>query len=199
MPNHCLQQLEVSGPLDDVVRFKDAVLADYESCIAQTYLPFPKELEGETVDGHRVFTPEGYEWCIENWGTKWGDYDLEYLGITEYESGRGMATFTFCSAWSPMEEGLRRISEIEPTLFFFLSFEELDGGFMGSSAFRKGERVANSEITELPEYPHDDFEDYEKMEAYYDELIDLRDKHQTETLLAAGVDYNERNRNATRN
>jgi hypothetical protein len=42
------------------------------------------------------FNSGGYEWCIKNWGTKWGFYDVSITKETDTS-----ITYTFKTAWSP--------------------------------------------------------------------------------------------------
>jgi len=94
MPNHCYNYLE--APDGDL-----SLIADYFSTAKRSYsdlpevfldfekiLPMPKELKGTTSpsDG-----PNWYDWCVENWGTKWNSYDGNVT-----ENGIG-----FNTAWSP--------------------------------------------------------------------------------------------------
>lgn len=74
-----------------------------------------------------------YEWCLSNWGTKWGDYDTALVG----EGGWG-ARFSFQTAWSPGTAGLEKISASYPELVFVNAYEEPGCDFIGCSAFHRG-------------------------------------------------------------
>jgi len=63
----------------------------------QAIHPMPEEVQGE-VSGP---SPPWYQWAIaeENWGTKWGAYDLQ---APEFLPGDCTAAMvTFCTAWGP--------------------------------------------------------------------------------------------------
>ena len=94
MPNDCYNYLE--APEGDL-----SLIADYFSTAKRPYsdlpevfldfekiLPMPKELEGTESPTDK---PNWYDWCNENWGTKWNSYDGNVT-----ENGIG-----FNTAWSP--------------------------------------------------------------------------------------------------
>ena len=57
----------------------------------QKILPMPEELEGTESPKD---TPNWYDWCNANWGTKWNAYDGQAVG--GHDAGIG-----FNTAWSP--------------------------------------------------------------------------------------------------
>lgn len=102
MPNHCNNELGITGSTKDVEDFielvtnKDSKDGEDPFELFKNLIPMPKELEGTTspskegnVDlidkyGHDNW----YDWCNNKWGTKWGDYELSTNGIEhsyEYE------------------------------------------------------------------------------------------------------------------
>jgi hypothetical protein len=94
MPNDCYNYLE--APDGDL-----SLIADYFSTAERSYsdlpevfldfekiLPMPKELKGTESPTDK---PNWYDWCNENWGTKWNSYDGNVT-----ENGIG-----FNTAWSP--------------------------------------------------------------------------------------------------
>lgn len=112
MPNHCHNDLYISGPQEQV----DALLTLIGATKAEpefdfnTIIPYPaqfadrdkeaKELgrkafaERHGSDAKDGYNSGGYEWCVENWGTKWSAYEVarrDYLGVC----------LTFQTAWSP--------------------------------------------------------------------------------------------------
>lgn len=76
----------------------------------------------------------GYNWCIEHWGTKWGDYDH-----ADPVQHRGNLFFRFYSAWSAPVDGIRRVSLHFPKLKFELKYWERGMGFQGGATIRNGE------------------------------------------------------------
>jgi len=110
-----------------------------------------------------------YDWCLDNWGTKWGDYDTYFAG-----QDRHGATFTFNTAWSPGSAGLEKISALWPELAFANSYEEGGCDFIGCDAFYRG-RTIYSGSGGFPVGP-DDWEDDEANDRHYDEVAKRRVK-----------------------
>jgi hypothetical protein len=94
MPNDCYNYLE--APEGDL-----SLIADYFSTRKRKYsklpdtylnfekiLPIPKELENTDPNEDSL---NWYNWCCENWGTKWNSYDGNVT-----EDGIG-----FNTAWAP--------------------------------------------------------------------------------------------------
>lgn len=77
----------------------------------------------------------GYDWCIKNWGTKWGMYEIE-LTDEDFEGGR--IGYTFQSAWSPPTPVIQAMSKRFPPLTFYLDYFEGGAGFMGSCEYENG-------------------------------------------------------------
>jgi hypothetical protein len=95
MPNWCLNKLTVSHP--DKSAMDRFVAAYNKGTVCQEFLPVP---EGYYDDGR------WYDWCANNWGTKW---DVGADEGTEREEFRGLkatvveneACCSFDSAWAP--------------------------------------------------------------------------------------------------
>jgi hypothetical protein len=102
----------------------------------------PTDLTGEALqewhseehkrvfDAERPFTPEEqaelrkhgadnwYDWCVNNWGTKWnaGDVDLAEEYIPENPNEEGMLEYQFDTAWGPPEGIVRKLRKEFPNL-----------------------------------------------------------------------------------
>ena len=150
MPNHCENTLTITG--SNVEEFIKAVTVLDEDGkeqieILATQYPCPEELQEahSTIDADPNTEPElyhlqqeriekyghkdWYHWCIENWGTKWGDYDNELLDDE---------TIWFMSAWSPPIPGLEIVSQKWPELIFLLEYLEPGMAFCGSWSLQNG-------------------------------------------------------------
>lgn len=79
-----------------------------------------------------------YEWCIDNWGTKWGDCNTLIEEMFGEETSE--VKLDYDTAWSPMESGLVKLSEMFPRLVFTTYYKEEGMGFQGVH------RVANGEV-----------------------------------------------------
>jgi hypothetical protein len=165
MPNECRNQLVVQGNVQSLSKFRDMAFDSTKNETSLNVL-FP--------------TPEGvdwYEWNNENWGSKWGAYDIETdeVDINE-DDDFGLIRYTFTSAWAPPEGLIERIANIHPDLEFGLSYSEWGIGFCGFHVWRDGETVA--EMCEEPEMPKKVVRavDNDKWELYYDWTGDCEGK-----------------------
>ena len=184
MPNHCTNHLTVSGDAKEIKRFHEAITAgerqDHEQFrILDNLFPTPQELR-ETVKGfsanggqnpeneerrkanmEKFGVPDWYEWNCKNYGSKWSDYDGVLGQVSDNE-----INMVFVSAWSPIGEGIRNVSEQFPTLDFILAYDEGGMAFCGGYAIRNGEIIADLE----GEYPSMTVEQSENEE--YDEFYE---------------------------
>ena len=144
MPNHCTNRVTISAHEGKEDQFK-AVLKAFESERPfQSLHPQPDwpnvpndkgELsalkEHKNADGKVVFTtrefPDGtaderwYDWCYQNWGTKWDAYDREEGDIDEE---CGYAEFEFHTAWGPADGIYDKIAEDYPDVSVSWFYDE---------------------------------------------------------------------------
>ena len=94
-----------------------------------------------------------YGWCVDKWGTKWGDCDTELLDASD------TIDISFQSAWSPPVDGIVEISKLFPDLLFSMSWHEEGMDFYGGMAVKNGKYELNEgEITKLPDYTEVDWD-----------------------------------------
>lgn len=105
-----------------------------------------------------------YEWCVANWGTKWGAYDY---GEKEREDGR--FSFKFKTAWSFPEPIFRKLEEMYPELVFDIaSYDEgsnfgCRGQFNGRRDYRCEKSLATDELYErVYGYPPEKYDEDEE-------------------------------------
>ena len=124
MPNHCYTRISISNPTKKQKEILKQIKLDGGLC--RYYVPFPEELNGisngsttidgksvrhwREIDGENVAVSEKelkqleekygatnwYDWCLNNWGTKWGCYEF---GIDD-------DVIQFTSAWSPIGDNI---------------------------------------------------------------------------------------------
>jgi len=170
MPNWCENDLTVTGPKEAVLRFKelakgkkhgeDTVLSE------ENFIPYPEDfrildeaspflgehkelpddvrrrLEAKGLDVTRDgYNQGGYEWCIENWGTKWGFCDPKLVGEYDYGDGKYCLQYSFDTAWSPPIPLVKKMGEMFPELEFDLRYFEGGCGFNGILRIEGGEVV----------------------------------------------------------
>lgn len=178
MPNWCDNNLRVTGDNAELKRFVKAITSDDESIqILKNLLPFPSELEGKDItdrDGNsigRAFTDEGYYWCLRTWGTKWGDCETEIV-VNEEDN----LVLSYQTAWSPALEGIQRISEMFPTLFFQTDWLEEGNQSLGAASFENGnESVYEVPYDQMPKWEEDENGEVD-WQALADAVSDLRDQ-----------------------
>ena len=189
MPNWCQQNLVVVGPADDLTALKTAVFDGSERGDLNHLVPVPAELANtvagffgdpeeqakqaatEQANMEKYGFKDWYDWCVENWGTKWGacdvDMDTESIHGPEYWSGH------FQSAWCPAEGLIKSISAQYPNLVFGISFIEESDAFAGWTVWRAGKTLA--EVSYEPQVPAGDWDSPEfDEEAHYEQLCDIR-------------------------
>lgn len=121
MPNWCGNTLNVSGAQDEVEKFKEQAWSNQETSegYEHTDLSFENFIPYPDGEGWK------YNWCVENWGTKWDACDV-YLSESE-----GELDYTFNTAWSPPENVVEKMIELFPHLRFTLEYEEPGEGYQG--------------------------------------------------------------------
>ena len=122
MPNWCSNYVVISH--ED----KEKMVNLIESINNEKFFDFFKPIDKKLYE-----TEEWYDWCIENWGTKWDAIMYEKFNeedIIESEDGKFVISFSFDTAWGPpikaMIEGEKKGYRIE------LEFEEPGVGFAGN-------------------------------------------------------------------
>src|SRR5262245_5495863 len=117
MPNWCECDLTVEGPREVVEAFLEAVkgengLLDFERLIpyplrfaeldriAREWDKQPEEVRRKTERPKDGYNQGGYEWCVENWGTKWNAHEVTVEGPSCWGES-ATAELSFSTAWSP--------------------------------------------------------------------------------------------------
>jgi hypothetical protein len=128
-----------------------------------------------------------YDWCVDKWGTKWGDCDTELHN----DASDGHLDMTFQSAWSPPVDGIIEISKMFPDLVFMMSWAEEGMDFYGGCAIKNGaHKLSEGEITALPEYKEIDWESesaYDDFDALHEAIVEAREKAEGDALRELGV------------
>jgi hypothetical protein len=157
MPNWCFNILEASGPEEEAQRFLDETGPFLEF---NKIVPMHKELEGTTAPARpphgagthalelwaqkqidlvmKYGAADWYDWCVENWGTKW---EPGFESQQKTENG-----YSFDTAWSPPTPVIARLSELYPALIFTLTYAEPGNYFGGSDVFQAGVHLEETRI-----------------------------------------------------
>ncbi len=96
MPNHCYNRLTITSDNHGLlIQMRDAALMEDEKLL-EFLCPFTKETDYKY----------DYDWCVENWGTKWDIFDVDIISLVDDE-----LELCFSTAWSPPVEAIRHGSD----------------------------------------------------------------------------------------
>jgi len=143
MPNWCENRMIIKGKKEEIDRFLKEAKGEGEDKNLPVSLgklvPVPKEL----LDGE-----DGYHWRLAHWGSKWDLCECIITSRKDYKNGISKVEIDYETAWSPISEGLCKISEIFPQLEFFHKYIEEGVGFAGYQNFRAGRMLDELSLTE---------------------------------------------------
>lgn len=136
MPNWCENHVRITGNKDTIQKLIDAKLS------LEQLLPIPKELQypenyltdenvrvefekQKKVNLEKHGSEYWYDWCLENWGTKW-DIDLHTIETMDDE-----IYAVFSTAWSPPIEAMKALVKQNKDLEIDMKYIETGMGFVG--------------------------------------------------------------------
>ena len=147
MPNYCSNVVEIQGP-QHILK----TLVEHRLDFMKIH-PYPKELDitagregpDDSPEQIRLVAAEKsnlkrygyrnwYDWCVNNWGTKWnagGDNDAMQVDYDEDVNDQGIALFQFDTAWAPPLGVLEKLMETHPELSIECRYHEPGVGFFG--------------------------------------------------------------------
>lgn len=165
MPNHTAQILEVRGDkseIDKLINFVSDTTNKEKvtnfSC--NKVIPMPKalnitatsinnvnptkedlKLKKQYATNKKKYGAENwYDWCCNNWGTKWDVYEIQ-----EWDCHKDVSSICFQSAWSPITPVIEKLSEKFKSLNFTLKYADEGGGFLGYVVYENGRKVMQVE------------------------------------------------------
>jgi len=124
MPNHCGNELTITGPTEELKRFKEFAKSDEkDSEVLLELNKFESFLNKETmIHNPFAFSKNGYLW-----GTKWGCYEFEELKETDTS-----LQYIFLTAWGPYNaNAANAMAKAFPKLRFHLRYAEIGVEFCG--------------------------------------------------------------------
>lgn len=115
--------------------------------IKEIYTKHPEAKELGIIQYNRIvdgYNQGGYDWCIKNWGTKWGFFnsriiDDNYSFISRIFR-RAFIKYTFETAWSPPIPVIEEMARQFPKLRFEMSYFEIGHSYEGKIII-KGTKV----------------------------------------------------------
>ena len=98
MPNHCYQQVTITGPRALISQIEDNLKCK-EARFCDLIAPMPFEMWVAPDQGN---VGAWYEWRNENWGTKWDVCEVEIeTARTEMSPDKRTLEFRCWTAWAP--------------------------------------------------------------------------------------------------
>lgn len=116
--------------------------------VLSTFVPCPDEYLSQ-----KGFNSGGYEWCLQNWGTKWSESStMEVTNDWAYSNGANEINkiyYSFDSPWGPPIDGYKKISERFPNLYFTHLYSEPMMDFMGGIVYHNGEDIYHNDLEDF--------------------------------------------------
>lgn len=111
-----------------------------------------------------------WDWALQHWGTKWGDYDHYHASLESDNIDLGYMT-----AWCPLGgQFWNYVSRQFPTLTFTIVYDEPGMVFCGASSHRNGETLAEQYIDDYSQVIGEpDWDDPDNLQEWSDKLSDL--------------------------
>jgi len=147
MPNYCNNVVEIQGP-QHILK----TLVEHRLDFMKIH-PYPPELDitagregaddspeqralvaAEESNLKKYGYKNWYDWCVNNWGTKWnagGDNDAMQVDYDEDVGNQSIALFQFDTAWAPPLGVLEKLMETHPELSIECRYHEPGVGFFG--------------------------------------------------------------------
>jgi hypothetical protein len=195
MPNWCYQDLLVIGPKSEIERLHNEmrITEDGKEFMSLNhFFPCPQELVDtpsawyadpdeqarqaalEDAMSMKHGFKNWYDWCVANWGTKWGACSVDASMNVGRDADIASLTGHFESAWAPATGLLERVSALFPTLVFGISFTEESSAFAGYTVWRGGTVV--SDVDWEPKCPERN--ENEDEDSYEERFMDWQSEEQ---------------------
>lgn len=156
MPNHVDNDLYIYGKAEILKEFMESSKEGNKVLSADKFIPYPeafKILDDKANEARNKIPPEfiqdgfnsgGYQWCLNNWGTKWGIYNSVIK--TEKLDGRNTRlVYKFQTAWSPPLPIILAMSNKFPSLKFKLNYFECGMQFKGTYVVKASKIIKDIE------------------------------------------------------
>ena len=159
MPNHVYSTIEICGDEKEIKEIQEKIKGATED---GTDMPFdcdkiiPQPQEIKDTGG------AWYNWCVDNWGTKWGAYsqpkneEIEILEpdtnsvkfMKESSSPLRIIRYPFQTAWSPLDPVVEKLSEMYPEVMIKYAYLDEGDQFAGYDYYKGGEKIAEVDMTQ---------------------------------------------------
>jgi hypothetical protein len=139
MPNWCDNDLTIHGPEGAV----ETVMALVGLDQPEPEFDFNKVVEYPAGLG---FNSGGYDWCIQNWGTKWNACNIVTNPVRTLKKSSRL-DITFQTAWAPPTPIIMALAKLFPECKFTLKYYEMGAGYQGELQVQGDETLRESEST----------------------------------------------------
>lgn len=161
MPNWVDNDLHIKGDESEIKRFKEFAQKDDDLLSFDNFIPYPTIYAGQDalVRQHLAacnndyaefikryhgendgYNEGGYEWRIENWGTKWDACEVLLL-----KEEKKHLFYNFFTAWDTCTPAIKKMSELFPELEFGLKAYESSLGWQFHLIIKNG--IISTETT----------------------------------------------------
>jgi len=138
------------------------------------------ELEGKGSKPHYKgsdgFNSGGYEWCVQNWGTKWN------FGDVEIQDKENALDYSFTTAWSVPMPILFKMSKMFPNLIFNYSGDEESEEFQVEYEFKEG-KMKVIEEKNWSDIQIEKIQDGEDLDYFEDDVKEELEKHKGHKII----------------
>lgn len=164
MPNWCNNTLTIRGDFETLSQLKPVIEAG--EGLLQAIRPMPPELEGTTAPND---SPNWYDWCVENWGTKW---DVEcHLEFVDNGDGTAEIHGWFDSAWAPPITAMHELAEDWDSAYIELMYHEPGMSFVGCwDSEGADDHYDYESADDIPDYLDEHFGIREQQEMWDEEI-----------------------------
>lgn len=153
MPNWCYNTLEITGKAEALRDLKEMMVGksfgdnkehifdfnkvlpypqkflDIDNIFREYLKNNPKDYANCPRDG---YNNGGYEWCWDNWGTKWPAVDVSLDSDVDHEGNLLDLFYKFNTAWSPPIPIIKELGKIFPELKFEMEYSDECDEFKGT-------------------------------------------------------------------
>lgn len=149
MPNWCYNSVQIKGNPEIIKKFVEEVHGYRRALSFSKVIPEPDGIyERENEDGGvegGLKLPGWYEWCCENWGTKW-DVESSYNEVDLHIRPEGI-DYTFHTAWAPSVPVFQSLAERYPNLEIDYIYCDESMDFGGRIRWKNGIPVTQKNLT----------------------------------------------------
>lgn len=143
MPNWCDNVVMIRGSKEEILKVKEFLKEDGLIYSFEKLIPCPPALRNASAPNRneqsaafntaKYGDKDWYDWCINNWGTKWNASDPAITIDNDKQVG-----YTFQTAWAPPMPLHDKLAEMFPNTNIFINYDESGCDFSGWRYYENG-------------------------------------------------------------